>query len=136
MGLLSLSMLAINGALRQAILVKGQAQDYTQARFLLEEQIAKVEIQRELSVVENSGRGSGDLARFRWQYRVAKIMLPEPELPPDISPERMREMKLRAPYLAKITATVFWSRGGVEHEETLETLWAPDKLWIPPEERL
>jgi len=136
MALLSVSVIGINGALRQAILVKGEAQDYTQARFILEQQIAKVELQRQLSETENSGTCRGELSRFRWRYKVSKIQLPEPELPPDIPPERLRDLKMRAPYMAKIEAIVTWSRSGIEHEETIETLWIPDKLWTPPEEPL
>ena len=41
MGLLSVSMVAIHGAVRQTVIARGQAQDYTIARFLLEEIVAK-----------------------------------------------------------------------------------------------
>lgn len=134
MALLSVSVIGINGALRQAILVKGEAQDYTQARFILEQQIAKVELQPKLNECENSGTFAGEKARFRWRYKVSKIKLPEPELPPDIPPQRLQQLKLSAPYMAKIEATVTWSRGGIKHEETIETLWFPEKLWTPPPE--
>ena len=136
MGLLSVSVIAINASLRQAILVKGEAQDYTQARFLLEQQIAKVELQRQLKECQNSGSYRGELARFRWRYKVSKIQLPEPDLPADIPPERLKQLKLAAPYMAKIEATVTWSRAGVNHEETIETLWIPEKLWTPPKNPL
>lgn len=133
MGLLSISVVAINASLRQAIIIKGEAQDYTQARFILEQQIAKVELQRQLNPIEHSGSYRGELGRFRWRYKVSKIEMPEPELPPDIPPERLQQLKLSASYMAKIEAAVTWSRAGIEHEETLETLWIPEKLWIPPE---
>jgi len=136
MGLLSVSVVAINASLRQAILVKGEAQDYTQARFLLEQQIAKVELQHQLNEIQNSGSYRGELSRFRWRYKVSKIQLPEPDLPADIPPERLKQLKLAAPYMAKIEATVTWSRAGVNHEETIETLWIPEKLWAPPKNPL
>lgn len=134
LGLLSVSVVAIHGSLRQAVLVKGEARDYTMARFILEEQIANVELQRQLTVMTNSGRGKGDLSRFHWTCEVTKVPLPEPEIPPYIPPEKEDNFKLRAPYLAKIKATVKWSRAGVEHEEELETLWSPEKIWTPSEE--
>lgn len=132
LGLLSVSVVAIQGSLRQAVLVKGEAQDYTMARFILEEQIAKVEQQRQLTEISNSGRGKGDLSRFRWTYKITKIPLPEPNIPPHIPPEKLHLLELNAPYMAKIEATVAWTRAGVEHEEKLETLWIPEKLWTPP----
>jgi hypothetical protein len=136
MALLSVSVIGINASLRQALLVKGDAQDYTQARFILEQQIAKVELQRQLNAVENSGTCPGDLSRFSWRYKVTKIELPQPELPADIPPERLQSLKLAAPYMAKIEATVTWSRAGIDHQETIETLWIPEKLWTPPEDPL
>jgi hypothetical protein len=134
MALLSVSVVGINASLRQAILVKGEAQDYTQARFILEQQIAKMELQVQLNAIENSGVCTGDLSRFSWRYKVSKIALPEPEIPADARPELLAQLKLGAPYMAKLEATVTWSRSGVEHEETLETLWIPEKLWTPPME--
>jgi len=136
MGLLSVSVVAINASLRQAILIKGEAQDYTQARFILEQQIAKVELQRQLNALQNSGSYRGELARFRWRYKVTRIQLPEPDLPADIPPQRLQQLKLAAPYMAKIEATVTWSRAGVDHEETIETLWIPEKLWTPRKDPL
>lgn len=135
MAVLSVSVVGINASLKQAILVKGEAQDYTQARFILEEQIAKVEIQDPLTEVENSGRCEGDLSRFRWRYKVTKIALPQPEMP--AAPVEGRQPpKMSAPYMAKIEVTATWSRAGVEHKETIETLWIPEKLWTPPADPL
>lgn len=56
MGLLSTGMVVIHGAIRQTIIARGQAQDFTVARFLLEEIAAEKELQPEL--VEGSGQGN------------------------------------------------------------------------------
>jgi len=139
MALLSVGIIGIQRAMQQAILTRGQARDYTEARFLLEEAMATVELQPIL----HSGKGptghSDDggedgRPRFEWKTEVTRIDLPEPELPADMPEDQRREFKLSARYLAKITATVTWTRRGEHYEETFETLWSPEKLYVPEEE--
>ena len=56
MGVLSISVLVVQAALRQGILTRAQAQDYTTARFLLEQ----VAGEQALLFQQPEGSGSGD----------------------------------------------------------------------------
>jgi hypothetical protein len=135
MALLSIGIVGIQRAMQQAIITRGQARDYTQARFLLEEVMSWVELQPQLYTGKNAGRFEGDRSRFAWEWDITKIDFPEPEIPADVPPQQRRRFQLRAPYLAKIKVTVSWKRRGHKYQESLETLWSPEKLFIPEQEQ-
>ena len=135
MVLLSVGLIAINRAMRETIVVRGQARDYTEARFLIEETISMLELQPQLVEASKSGRFEGEHARFTYKWQVSKVDVPEPELPADAPPEETEKFKLAARYLAKIEATVSWERFGRKYEQTAQTLWTPEKLFIPEEKR-
>jgi len=135
MALLSIGVVGIQRAMQQAIVTRGQARDYTQARFLMEEVMSWVELQPRLYPGKSSGRFKEDMSRFAWEWDITKIDLPEPVIPPDVPPEQRGRFQLRARYLAKIKVTVSWTRRGREYQESLETLWSPEKLFIPEEEQ-
>jgi DNA-directed RNA polymerase beta subunit len=129
MTILSIGVMTIQRGIRQTLIVRGQARDYTQARFLLENIIAEVELQPEHAIENKSGQFGGDQSRFRWSWEITKIDLPAPPLPPNMDPKQAKELNVK--YLAKIKATVRWTRNNKEYEETMETLFAPEKLWLP-----
>ena len=133
MVLLSVGLIGINRAMQETIVVRGQARDNTQARFLLDETIAMLELQPQLVEATSSGQFEGDYSRFSYKWEVSKVDVPEPPLPPDMPPEEVEKFKLSAPYLAKIEATVSWQRSGRKYEQTAQTLWTPEKLFIPKE---
>jgi Tfp pilus assembly protein PilV len=135
MVLLSVGLIAINRAMRETIVVRGQARDYTEARFLIEETISMLELQPQLVEASKSGRFKGEHSRFSYKWQVSKVDVPEPELPSDTPPEGAEKFKLAARYLAKIEATVSWERFGRKYEQTAQTLWTPEKLFMPEEER-
>ncbi|MBI4560128.1 MAG: hypothetical protein HY706_21245 [Candidatus Hydrogenedentes bacterium] len=126
MVVLSLGILALRSAQQQTTLARGQARDYTQARFLLERLIAELEILPILREGASSGVFEGDFSRFRWSRTVSRVSLPGMEPPVQLLPGMM----VQAPdaFVGKITATVFWTRSGQEFQETVETLVAPAKL--------
>jgi len=136
LALLSVGLIAVNRAMREAILVRGLARDYTQVRLLLETMMAKLELQPMLLEESQSGSFEGDLARFHWKWNVAKVDVPAPAMPSDLPPEEVEKFKLSVPYLTKMEVTVSWERSGREYEQTAETLWIPEKLFVPKEKTL
>ena len=135
MTLLSIGLIAINRAMRETILVRGVSRDHTQARFLLEGLIGNLELQPELNEASGSGRFEGELSRFSYKWAVSKVEVPEPPLPSDMPAEEAEKFKLSAFYLAKIEATVSWQRSGRSYEQTAQTLWTPEKLFVPEEQK-
>jgi hypothetical protein len=136
MALLSVGLIVVNGVMRDTFLTRGLARDYTQARFLLEETVANLELQPLLLEDSASGRFEGEFSRFGWKWKVTKVEVPPPPIPPDLPPEEAAKFKLSVGYLAKIEATVSWTRRGRTFEKTVETLWGPEKLFIPKDETM
>ncbi len=135
LSLLSMSLIVIHNGLRQTILVREQARDCTQARFLLENVMAKVELQPLLTQATDSGVFPGEYSRFRWKWTVSKVTIPLPPFPPNLPKEVIARFKLNVQYLTKIEATVSWTRQGQPYDAKAETLSNPEKLFIPKEER-
>lgn len=134
--LLSVSAYAIHGTIRQALITRGQAQDYTQARFLLERIASEVALQPMVQAESQSGRFEGEFSRFEWSYTLSRVDVPLPEPPPFPPPDWVEpdDFEYRVEYLGAITATVSWQRAGQPYSESLETLFNPFKLWQPIEE--
>jgi len=132
MAVLSVSMVAIQRGARQTLYIRGQARDYTQARFLLENLIAEADLQPKHVEGMQSGRFGGDFDRFSWTVAISRVDLPMPPIPPDVPEEEIKE--LTCEYLTCVRATVAWMRAGREFEETAETLLAPERLFVPKEE--
>lgn len=137
----SASILVIQGAFQRAIATRALAQDYTQVRFLLDQKMAELELQPQLVEGEDSGNFEGNLSRFSYQWKVSKIDLPEPPIPPDLPPEQQQNLKLKVNYITKIQVTISWTRGkgdkgkAEEHKVTASTIWDPEKLFVPQEEQ-
>ena len=136
MVLLSIGALTVHGTIQEAVRTRGQAQDYTRARFLLEQVLADLEIQPEL--VEHSGRGrfEGEHARFSWDYRVRRVNVPLPSQPLRPPPKDKKFQRFEYPegqgYLGHLRVNVSWTRSGRAFSESYETLSAPDSLWQAP----
>lgn len=133
MAVLSLSMVAIHSAIRQAVLTRGQAQDYTTARFLLEKVTAEKELQPELAEGKEEGDFEGELSRFSYKWEISKVEVPMPPIPPDIPEEQRKSLeKMFKGYMGKLSVRISWTRAGQPFEVLGETLFKPEKLWLPP----
>lgn len=136
--LLSIGAYAAHGVIRQAIETRGQAQDYTTVRFLLEQLIAQAELQRELVDTQREGTFTGEYDRFSWTYTVRRVNLPPPPAPEDpwggYRAERPFQYSPLTSYIVHVSATVTWRRAGREYSETMETLLTPYRRWLSPGE--
>lgn len=135
--LLSVGAFAVHRTIQEAIRTRGQAQDYTRARFLLDQRMAEVLAQPVMVEARAQGRFSGQDDRFSWSSAIRRVNTPVPRTP--LRPPR-EGAPLAAPfefprsrdYLAAVQVTVSWERGGMNFSETYETLLPPQRLWQPP----
>lgn len=130
MGLLSVSLLVIHRDLQQAVQVRALARDFTQARFLLEQVMADVALQAQLPESERTGTFPAPLTRFSWRWKVSKLALPAPQ----VAPQQLANypgLALPCSYMMKVEAWVSWERNGVTRQEKAETLYPPEKLFVP-----
>lgn len=138
MTLLSMAVLVVNQGMRQAVLARALAQDYTMARFLMEEILSGLEMQPEIQPgLGDKGQFSGVHSRFAYDWEVTLVEVPMREIPPDFAPEHRDSLRrMYRPYIAKFAVRISWTRAGLQHEVLGETLLPPERLWIPPEERV
>ncbi|HOH28634.1 MAG TPA: hypothetical protein PLC40_03075 [Candidatus Hydrogenedentes bacterium] len=132
MGVLSLSTLVIQGALRQAILTRAQAQDYTTARFLLEQ----VAGEQALLFQQPEGSGSGQFPApyeaYAYEWEIKRVDIPLPEQAASLPPEARQHFEDNfLDYMGMLRVRVTWQRGGAEFEARGETLLRPDLIWLP-----
>lgn len=133
--LLSVGAYSVHGVIRQAIVTRGQAEDYTRARFLMNEKVADLEIQPTLFPGSKSGRFEGDDDRFRWTYTISSkpllsVVGPSRATPPIPGPFKYER---DTSFVVHLVVTLEWSRAGRDFSETYETLISPDKLYLPGE---
>jgi len=147
MALLSMGIVAIHGSMRQTVKVRGRARDFTQARFLLEQVLSEAELQPILVEGTASGTFPDELSRFQWKRTVSKVELPVPQLPfdaetPDVPLDILgmpiaslapEEVELDVEYIGKLEVVISWTRLGDSFEAKLESLFNPDRLYIPEE---
>ena len=139
--ILSIGALTIHRTIQEGIRTRGQAQDYTHARFLLAQILADLETQPELTEHSSRGQFPDGHSRFSWEYSVRRVDVPWPRRPLRPSPageERESPFALDQveSYLAHVWVTVSWTRGNLSFDESYETLLGPDKLWQPPPVRV
>jgi hypothetical protein len=133
---LSVGIVGINAAFRQALLTRAIADDYTRAAFLLDRVITPLTLQPVLAVGTDEGDFGRDdaLRRFRWETRIEKVDVPLPELPPELQENYRLQIEREAGAMARITATVTWTRAGSTYTRTAATLFPGSRLWAPPAE--
>lgn len=132
MGLLSITMVTIHAGMRQAFIALGESEDFTIARFLLEDLMGAIEMQKTVKEDHQSGKFPGEHNRFNYDWRVRKVRLTPPAMPQDMTPE-MREVfrnKFK-PYVGHIQVTISWNRGGRPYKITGQTVFSPENLWLP-----
>jgi type II secretory pathway pseudopilin PulG len=154
---LGLGSVMVHSVLRQGIQTRGQAQDITQARFLLEDLVAQIELQPKLLEGTRQGYFEDANYRFSYSYDVRKINFSppassmRPEKPNDsdtdsesdddsestLTPERREQLleQLAKSYLVQVNATVTWSRAGMPFGESMELLLGSEHLYEPPKEK-
>ncbi len=135
MALLSISMVFIQAGVQQAIIARGQAQDYTTARFVLERVTAEIELQPQF--VEGTGEGAyTEDPRFTYSWEISRVTVPKPALPADLDEvQRQALEQYFTGYMPKLKVMVRWNRAGYAFEAIGETLFGTEKLWVPREER-
>ncbi len=129
MTVLSIAGFVIHRSISEAIMMRGYARDYTQARFLVEKVVADLDVQPLLKLRSESGSFDGRFSRFRYEWTVSRITLPLPPIPPKLKPEK--KPKLPIAQLGKISASVTWTRSGKTYSETVETLFDARRLFDP-----
>ncbi len=134
MAVLSIGLVGVHKALREGIKTRGIARDATHARFLLDQKMAELELRPFLFEGTESGSWRGEFSRFKWRYRVEKVELPLPPLPEYIDPQLVMDLKMPVSYMGRISVTISWARSGQRFTRTAETLIAPERLIVPPEE--
>ncbi len=138
LAVLSIGIFTIQGAMREAIIVRGMTRDYVEVRFLLEEMVAKLQIQpRLMEGASGGGAFPGELSRYRYTWSVTRVDIPLPPLPANATPEmreRYENFELPVKYLGKISVEVSWERSGEPHAEIMETLFSHKKLIMLSEE--
>jgi len=131
MAILSAGMIAVHGGMQQTLSMRGQARDYTQARFLIENLIAELDLQPQHVAGSKSGRFAGEFARFSYQWEISRTNLPTPPTPANTKPEDIK--KLTYAYIAHVRVTLNWKRNSIQFSESAETLLTPNRLFVPPE---
>ena len=133
MAVLSISMLYIHTAVRQSVQVHAQAQDYTNARFLLRQVLSEQELQPELVVSSDRGIFPAPYERFEYSVDITKEAVPVPKIPGDLSKEQKQWFNENfRDYIGRVQVTITWSRSGALSEIIGETLLHPEQLWVPP----
>ena len=134
--LLSVGSFAVHRTIQEAIRTRGQAQDFTRARFLLNGTLGELLAQPLLTEKATSGRYTGSDSRFAWSAEVKRVDVPIPTAP--LRPRRgggasgKFEFPQGMDYLARVSVTVTWQRNGIDFAESCETLLGPNRLWQPP----
>ncbi len=133
MAVLSVSAVAIQEAIHQAILARAEAMDYTTARFLVEKVFADRILVFEQPEGEGKGTFDAPFERFSYSWEVKRVEIPMPQLPPGMLPEDMKFFKDNyVKYIGKLGVKVTWSRAGTPFTATAETLLRAGMIWMPP----
>lgn len=137
--ILAIGAFAVQRTIQEAIRTRGQAQDFTQARFLLDQLMADITLQPELTEQRRRGRFPEPQSRFSWSYEIQRVDVPAPAQPLRPPPRGVKQKRFRYPeesaYMARVRATVRWERAGMSFSESYETLLPADRLWQPPKRR-
>ncbi len=131
---LSVSVLAMNAALRQSVQTRALARDYTEARFLMEHLLGAIEVLPRVEAGTTSGVFQ-TAPRFQYEYIIDTVEVPAPAVSGaslqraseqlGVNPD---ELELPVPFIPRVKAVVRWSRGGREHEAVITTLLDPNQM--------
>lgn len=133
MAVLSISAVAIQEAIRQAILSRGEAMDYTTARFLVEKVIADRMLVFEQPEGKDEGKFGPPFERFAYSWELRRVEIPMPELPASMPMEEAKAFKdSYVKYIGKLRVKLTWSRAGTPFTAVAETLLRRNLVWMPP----
>lgn len=130
MALLSVGMVSVQAALREANYTRAIARDRTDARFLLEQVVGAVEIQPTLNFGTVNGEFP-DHPRFSYTYEISAEDVPAPPVPTYLPPSAQAaaaNFQLPVSMIGHLKVTVDWTRLGRDYSETVETLFPPERL--------
>lgn len=134
LGVLSVSIFTIYEGTRQALFLRDRAEDFTTAQFLLEQVVEKQLLQEEVKESKGKGRFKGEHRGFSYKWKITKVKVPLPPLPPKLPEEsRARFMKQYKRFMGKLTVTVRWRRNGMPYKVVAENLIPPEQMWVPEE---
>ena len=135
--LLSVAMVAVNRAMYEAALTRAQAQDYTEARFLLEEKMAELTMWPVLAcpLAQNGDFGEAH-PRFSWAWSVSEVRIVPPQLPQQARRRLPMDMQLDERILGRLEVTVRWTRAGQAYERTAKTLLPSDRILLEKDQSL
>ncbi|PCJ62454.1 MAG: hypothetical protein COA73_06390 [Candidatus Hydrogenedentota bacterium] len=135
MVILSMGAVTVHSVLRQGVLTRGQAQDYTSAQFVMDELIAKIELLPALETGTKEGVFDEYGGRFSYRYTIRKVNVPFPKpIPHPTQKNRIVGIPESKSFLVHVHADVFWSRGGVPFQASRETLYGPGRYFQPVED--
>ena len=133
--ILGIVAIGIHGATQQAIQTRGQSQDFTQVRFLMEDYMAKLTLQRQVMEEFREGVFDQDEGRFSYECTIRPVVIPPPLIPSTQDSSTLISLEGAYPedssFMVHIALTVKWTRGTIPFEETIETLLHPNQLYIP-----
>lgn len=135
MVVLGIGIFTVHGVMRQALITKGQAEDYTHVRHLAERIKADLDLQPILVEGRRAGRFDPPYQRFTWEYEIRRVGLPGPGEPSRRQPDAGEAPFSYVPeggYLAHVAVTISWQRARQGFRESFVTLYGPEKLWLPP----
>lgn len=133
MAVLSITVLGVHRSVQQALRARALTMDYTTARFLIEDQLNEILLQPQVTEGQGQGRCPAPNERFRYSWKIAKVDVPQPPIPPDIGPVDIEFLKRQfQSYVGRVEIRITWDRFGSEYERVGETLIGPNRLWQPP----
>jgi hypothetical protein len=138
LAVLSVGIVGVQQAMREVVLTRAQARDFTQARFLLEELISELQVRPQLSEGKHSGGYGENYPRFRWEYVVKRVDMPEAQMQlpqqqqpvqgaaPGVPPPPQMQIPVR--FMGQIKVTISWTLASHKYSRSLETLCQPERL--------
>lgn len=131
MVVLSIGILAVNQAMRNAVLIRAQARDYTRARFYLEDIVSRMELQPVIEEGTWRGACEGD-SRFQWEV---KVTTEPPPLPKGVAPAVLAKISKDRGPLRHVRVTLRWTRAGQPFHRTAHLLLPAVRPALPGESK-
>jgi type II secretory pathway pseudopilin PulG len=134
MAVLSIAILGVNAALREALVTRAQARDYTHARFLLEEVMSRYELMDVVQETREAGDFGEEHPRFRYEVVIEAEEIPLPEEVGALPEAYRQQIEQMQQPLGKVTATIYWTRSGQPFQRQATTFVRPSRFWTRPED--
>ena len=135
MGVLSVGIVGINASLRQVLLTRALAEDFTRVRFYLDELVAAAELRYPVTSTEESG-SYGEESRFRWSRKIELYPIPIPPLPVELALEEALDLQQTVGQIAKVTVRVDWTRMGSPYSRRTVSFLPAEQVFVFPDEAL